>query len=102
MTPDHSRICAIRIGFLTSAGYIWYDKNLMMKAMTKQEAQDFKQRWEFVNDFIAEEIRNTPPGIKLQQLITMFSTVRSRSHASSAEEQGVRDRWCLVKQRANV
>lgn len=40
-----------------------------MKSITKQEAHDFKERWKFVNDFIAHEIRNTPAEIKLKQLV---------------------------------
>ena len=35
-----------------------------MKTITKQEAHEFKDRWEFVNNFIAHEIRNTPAEIK--------------------------------------
>jgi len=31
-----------------------------MKSITKQEAHEFKDRWKFVNNFIAHQIRNTP------------------------------------------
>ena len=73
-----------------------------MKSITKQEAQDFKERWKFVNDFIAHEIRNTPAEIKLQQLSVMFIIGQPRSAAFLAEEQEVRNRWCFLKQKANV
>ena len=73
-----------------------------MKSMTKQEAQEFKERWKFVNDFIAHETRNTPGEIKLQQLSAMFIIGKSRSPAFLAEEQEVRNRWRLLKQKANV
>ena len=73
-----------------------------MKSMTKQEAQGFKDRWKLVNDFIAHQIRNTPGDIKLQQLNAMFIIGKSRSPAFLAEEQQVRDRWRLLKQKANV
>jgi len=73
-----------------------------MKLLTKQDAQDFKDRWKFVNDFIAHQIRNTPAEIKLQQLSAMFIIGQSRSSAFLTEEQQVRNRWCLLKQKANV
>jgi len=58
-----------------------------MKSMTKQEAHDFKERWKFVNDFIPQEIRTTPPEIKLQQLSVMFIIGQPRSPALLAEQQ---------------
>lgn len=73
-----------------------------MKSITKQEAHEFKERWEFVNNFIADQIRNTPAEIKLQQLSAMFIIGQSRSHAFLAEEKIVRNRWQLLKQKANV
>ena len=73
-----------------------------MKSMTKQEAQQFKDRWKSVNDFIAHQIRNTPGEIKLQQLSAMFIIGQRRSSAFLAEEQEVRNRWRLLKQKANV
>ena len=73
-----------------------------MKSITKQEAHDFKERWKFVNDFIAHEIRNTPAEIKLQQLSVLFIIGQPRSPAFLAEEQEVRNRWCFLKQKANV
>ena len=68
-----------------------------MKSITKQEALEFKDRWKFVNDFIAHQIRNTPGDIKLQQLSAMFIIGQSRSPAFLAEEQEVRNRWRLLK-----
>lgn len=73
-----------------------------MKSITKQEAQEFKDRWKFVNDFIAHQIRNTPGEIKLAQLSSIFITGQKRSPASLAEEEKVRIRWRLLKQRSNV
>ncbi|HEX6043163.1 MAG TPA: hypothetical protein VFZ22_01640 [Pyrinomonadaceae bacterium] len=73
-----------------------------MKSITKQEAQAFKDRWKFVNDFIAQQIRNTPGEIKLAQLSAIFTIGQSRSPAFLAEEQEVRNRWRLLKQRTNV
>ena len=73
-----------------------------MKSMTKQEAQEFKDRWKFVNDFIAHQIRNTRAEIKLQQLSVMFIIGQRRSPVFLAEEQEVRNRWCVLKQKADV
>lgn len=73
-----------------------------MKSITKQEAKEFKERWKFVNNFIAHQIRNTPGEIKLQQLSMMFIIGQTRSRAFLAEEQEVRNRWRLLRQKANV
>ena len=73
-----------------------------MESITKQQAHEFKERWRFVNDFIAQQIRNTPAEVKLQQLSVMFIVGQSRSPAFLAEEQEVRNRWRLLKQKANV
>ena len=72
-----------------------------MKSITKQEAHDFKDRWKFVNNFIAHQIRNTPTETKLQQLSVMFIIGQIRSPAFLAEEQEVRNRWRLLKQKNN-
>jgi lipoate-protein ligase B len=73
-----------------------------MKSITKQQAQEFKERWKFVNDFIAHQIRNTPSEVKLQQFSAMFIVGQCRSPAFLAEEQEVRNRWRLLKQKFNV
>jgi len=73
-----------------------------MKSITKQQAHEFKDRWKLVNDFIAQEIRNAPGEVKLQQLSAMFIVGQSRSSAFLAEEQEVRHRWRLLKQKTNV
>ncbi len=66
--------------------------------MTKAEALEFQQRWQFVNDFIAEEIRTTRPEVRFQQLRTMIATAhrfgRLRSATDTAE---VRERWLRLK-----
>ena len=73
-----------------------------MKSITKQEAREFKDRWKFVNDFIAHQTRNTRGEIKLEQLSAIFIIGQSRSSAFLAEEQEVRNRWRFLKQKANV
>jgi len=73
-----------------------------MKSISKQQAREFRDRWKLVNDFIAQQIRNTPAEVKLQQLCAMFIVGQSRSPAFLAEEQEVRNRWRLLKQKTNV
>lgn len=72
--------------------------------MTKEEARDFKDRWRLVNEFIADEIRNTPPETRLLQLRTMFASAHSirRTSEATAEEDEIRNRWQLLKQRTDV
>ncbi len=61
-----------------------------------------RERWRLVNNFISDQIRDTPAEIKVQQMNAMFSLGQSRSHVSLAEEQEVRNRWRLLKQKADV
>lgn len=73
--------------------------------MTREEALQFKQRWQFVNDFIAEEIRTTQPEVRFQQLRTMIATahrLRQPDAARDAATAGVRERWRLLKERLHA
>ena len=70
--------------------------------MTKEEALEFKQRWQFVNDFIAKEIRSTQPEVRFQQLRTMIATahrLRQPDPVRDSEAAEVRERWRLLKER---
>jgi hypothetical protein len=74
--------------------------NFDYDVMTKQEALEYRQRWHLVNDFIIEEIRNTKPEVKLEQLRTMFASAPLFHWPdSSAEDEAVRERWRLLKDR---
>lgn len=73
--------------------------------MTREEALQFKQRWQLVNDFIAEEIRTTRPEVRFQQLRTMVATahrLRQPDAARDAAVAGVRERWRLLKERLHA
>ena len=73
--------------------------------MTREEALQFKQRWQFVNDFIAEEIRTIHPEVRFQQLRTMIATahrLRQPNAARDAATAGVRERWRLIKERLHA
>lgn len=67
--------------------------------MTKEDALAFKQRWQFVNAFIADEIRTTSPEVRLQQLRTMIATALRLSPSSSTinATDEVRERWLRLK-----
>ena len=67
--------------------------------MTKEEALEFKQRWQFVNDFIAEEIRTTKPEVRFRQLRTMIATASRLGRSGSATDAiaEVRKRWLRLK-----
>ena len=73
--------------------------------MTREEALEFKRRWQFVNDFIAEEIRTTPLDVRFQQLRTMIATahrLRQPDAARDAATADVRERWRLLKERLHA
>ena len=66
--------------------------------MTREEARAFKARWKFVNSYIAEEVRNTSPDVKLQQLRTVFNSAHLFQPAETNKEvDEVRARWILLK-----
>jgi hypothetical protein len=45
---------------------------LQARKMTKADGLAFKERWRLANEFIDEEIRNTSPATKLQQLANLY------------------------------
>jgi hypothetical protein len=71
--------------------------------MTKEEAQEFKQRWRLVNDRVNEEVRHTPVSVKLQQLAIMFAAGQELGWADKQRggEQEVRVRWVRLKEKTH-
>ena len=70
--------------------------------MTKEEAQQFLERWRIVNERINEEIRNTPPSIKLRQLEIMRRAAVHFAGAGKGRDEGiseVRERWRRLRAR---
>jgi hypothetical protein len=66
--------------------------------MSKREAHQFKTRWKVVNEFIADEISNTPIQVRVDQLRTVFNSARFFTNTASPEEVAeVRSRWILLK-----
>jgi hypothetical protein len=69
-----------------------------MKRMSGAEALEFKARWQFIKSFISEEIRNTSPDVKLQQLRTLFASGHLFQSAETDKEvDEVRARRVLLK-----
>ena len=74
-----------------------------LMTMTKEEVLQYKQRWQFVNEHIAEEIRNTPPEVRFQQLRTMVATAHVLHPSATTDElTEVRERWFRLKERLNA
>lgn len=67
--------------------------------MTKEEAQQFKERWRLVNEFTDEETRTTPPEVKFRQLEIMFATAHEMgwSEALREGETEVHELWRRLK-----
>ena len=69
--------------------------------MNKEEARQFKARWELVDKFLAAETRRTPPEVKLRQLALMHEAARELGWDSALRtgEAEVRERWRLLRER---
>lgn len=67
----------------------------MPRRMTKAEAKAWKARWEAVNQFEREELRRTPPEVKLRQLAALMLTARALGWEEKLSEgtEEVRERW---------
>ena len=66
----------------------------MKGLITKKEAREFKKRWRLVNEAELQELRETPPARKLQQLAALMASVKAFhgwTEALSAEEDEVRN-----------
>ena len=69
--------------------------------MTKEEARQFKVRWQLVNQAVAEDVRRTPPSVKLQQLAVMYEAGQALGWTDALKEgeEGVRERWRRLKEK---
>lgn len=72
--------------------------------MTKDEARQFTERWRLVNEFVAEEIRRTPPEVKLRQLSVLYEAGRTLGWTEKLKtgEEEVRERWRELKEKLGV
>ncbi len=69
--------------------------------MTKAEAKAFRERWQAVNEFTDEEIRNTPAARKLQQLSSLYNFAVSMNWLDKLglDEEQVWIRWQELRRR---
>lgn len=76
----------------------------MKRLITKEEALEFKRRWELVNEAERQELRETTPEKKLRQLATLMEWVKDFgwSKALKSEEKEVRERWIKLKRLYHV
>lgn len=67
--------------------------------MTKEEALAFKERWRLVNEFINEEIRQTPLSVKLQQFASMVQFARAMGWEEklSQDDAEARAKWLRLQ-----
>lgn len=72
--------------------------------MTKEEGQQFKERWKLVEDFTAEEARRAPLSLKLRQLALMYEAGRAFGWDGALKEgeDEVRERWRRLKEMQHV
>lgn len=68
--------------------------------MDKQAAKDYVARWALVNQAEIEELRRTPPEVKLRQLAALMASVRQMGwdEALDAEDEEVRGRWRRIRE----
>lgn len=72
--------------------------------MTKEEASQFKLRWEMVNKITAEEARRIPAVLKLRQLSLMYEAAQKFGWGGvlAEGEEEVRERWRRLKEMCDV
>jgi hypothetical protein len=72
-----------------------------MKAISKEEAKEFRARWALVNEFVAAEVQRMSLEEKLNQTAVMFGAAQSLewSEKLRAGEDEVRERWMLLRKR---
>jgi hypothetical protein len=72
--------------------------------LTREEAIRFKERWRLVNARTAQEVLDTSPEEKLRETAVMFEAAHSLGWVDrlSQDEEAVRERWILLKERLGV
>ncbi len=72
--------------------------------MTKAEGRAFVARWKRVHEAEREELRRTPPEVKLRQLAALMASVEQLgwSEALAAGEEVVRERWKRLRKAYGV
>jgi hypothetical protein len=67
--------------------------------MTREEGREYRRRWELVAEAEAEELRNTPPAVKLRQLDVLMHTARRLGWIDQLREgdAAVREQWIRLR-----
>ena len=75
----------------------------MRERITKAQAMAFRARWRAVNAAEREELRATPPAVKLRQLAALMASTDALGWAEPmrAEEAEARARWTRVRRALN-
>jgi hypothetical protein len=71
----------------------------MSRRITKKEMKAWRDRWALVNAAEIEELRTTPPAVKLRQLAALMASVDQLgwTEAMAAEEEQVRENWIRIR-----
>lgn len=67
--------------------------------MARVEAQEFRKRWQRVNEAEIEELRRMSPAEKLRQVAALMESASAFGwdKAQAAEDQQVRERWLRLR-----
>ena len=68
--------------------------------MTKEEARQFKTRWQLVNRVTLQEARRLTPEVKLRQLASLYEAGQALGWDARGQEGDaeVRERWRRLKE----
>ena len=69
-----------------------------MQRMTKEQAQEFVDRWPAIDRLIIEEIRNTTPELRAKQIAAAYQAAMAMTLAS--EEAPFRE-WQRLREKFN-
>ncbi len=70
------------------------------KGMTRADLEAYRARWQRVNEYQTQEIRQMPVALKLRQANTLFRMAKMTRRQRSANEREiaeVRARWVKLK-----
>jgi hypothetical protein len=77
---------------------------IVKRRMTPAEARAFVARWQLANAAEIEELRATPPDVKLQQLAALMASAGLMGWRTdlAAEDAEVRERWAKLRKAYGV
>ncbi|MBK8316947.1 MAG: hypothetical protein IPL01_24225 [Acidobacteria bacterium] len=68
--------------------------------MTKEQAREYIDRWRLVNEHIKQEIRETPPELKLKQMAAIFGAAEYLGWKAppSHDDEQASERWRILRE----